>query len=65
MREDVVLSETCYIDPAPASALDFTREGLEAANGGEAITVIVVTCGQTFGVITIVVAGDAIVTITC
>jgi hypothetical protein len=65
MNEDVVLRESCYIDPAPACAIDFTRDALESANGGEAISLIVVTCSSTFGVITVVVVGEAVVTIAC
>jgi hypothetical protein len=63
MKEEIAFPEACYIDPVPASAIDFTRDALKEANGGEAITVIIVTCSEPFGVASVVVIAEAIVSV--
>jgi hypothetical protein len=61
-RESV---ELCYIDPVPASPELLTPETTGLVQGGNAIGILIVTCGSDLGVEAVVVAGEAIVTVAC
>jgi hypothetical protein len=57
--------ELCYIDPVPASPELLTTETTGLVHGGNAIAVVIVTCGAELGVDAVVDVGVAIVVIAC
>jgi hypothetical protein len=57
--------DPCYIDPSPASPELLTTETTGLVQGGNAIAVVIITCGSDLGVATVVVVGEAIVTVAC